>query len=342
MKKNLVTGATGIVGSHVLLSLLQKNEDVIACRQKSSNIQKVLDLFSCYTDEAQQLFEKIKWIEIDLKDVFLLELAFEGVTCVYHCAGYVSFNSVHRKHLLDTNVNGTRNVVNACIHQKVEALCYVSSLSTLHNLDITEPLDEHVFWKSSGKESDYAFSKYKAELEVWRGIEEGLNSVIVNPGVILSPVFWDQSSGRIFNTCYKGNRFYPLGTTAYIAAADVANCMIRLLENKIFGQRFILVEGNYSYKMIFSHIQKAFHKKPPFIPTKKSLLYLGWFADSILSFLFDRPALVTKAVIRSAMNTQTYSNNKIFQTLGYKFKPTFEQINFVCEKYLKVKEIAQK
>ena len=330
---NIVIGATGIVGSHVVLQLLLENQKVIACKQISSNIQQVKKLFAAYTENAEALFAKIEWRDIDLKDVFSIEDAIEGADVVYHCAGFVSFNSFERKQLMDVNVEGTKNIVNACLQKQIRALCYVSSLATMHNLDVKDSIDETVFWKTSGKESDYAFSKYKAELEVWRGIEEGLNTVIVNPGVILSPVFWNQSSARIFATCFKGNKFYPPGQTAYVSAKDVAVCMLLLVKNKNFGQRYILTEGNYTYKEIFSHIQQKFNKAPPFIRVNRAFLRLGWIADSLAAFVSDRPANITKAIIQSAFNKQVYSNRKVTEALQYQFEPALKSIDFICSCY---------
>jgi nucleoside-diphosphate-sugar epimerase len=335
MKKNLITGATGIVGSHVLFALLKNNQEVIACKQNDSDVKKVLLLFSCYTNHFQSLFDRIRWIDIDLNDLFSLEEAFEGIDHVYHCAGFVSFNRVDRKKLFEINTVGTKNVVNACLSKKVEALCFVSSMSTLHNLDVKEPITESIFWKSSGKESDYALSKYRAELEVWRGIEEGLNAVIVNPGVILSPVFWEQSSAKIFATCYKGNLFYPPGNSAYVAALDVANCMIQLLERKIFKQRFILIEGNYSYQSILSMIQTNFKRRAPIIRANKALLTLAWMAQSFIGFLHGKPPKITKSLIHSALNKQTYSNQKIVEVLQYTFVTSPKAIESICEFYIK-------
>ncbi|MEI6021951.1 MAG: NAD-dependent epimerase/dehydratase family protein, partial [Bacteroidota bacterium] len=170
-KTNIVIGATGIVGSHVVLQLLLEKQKVVACKQKSSDTNKLKRLFSVYTENSEELFASIEWREIDLKDVFSIEDAIEGADTVYHCAGFVSFNSFERKQLMDVNVEGTKNIVNACLQKQITSFCYVSSLATMHNLDVKETIDETVFWKTSGKESDYAFSKYKAELEVWRGIE---------------------------------------------------------------------------------------------------------------------------------------------------------------------------
>ncbi|MGZ4090066.1 MAG: NAD-dependent epimerase/dehydratase family protein [Bacteroidia bacterium] len=190
---NLVTGATGIIGSHVVLKLLQANKPVVAARQKNSDVAAVEKLFAYYTKESARLFQKIKWVEVDVCDIFSVEEALDGITIVYHCAGYISFDRRNREKLFKINEGGTANVVNACLLKNV-TLCHVSSIATINNLDYKDNLDETVFWKTSGRESDYAVSKYNAEREVWRGIEEGLRAVIVNPGVVLSPGFWNQSS----------------------------------------------------------------------------------------------------------------------------------------------------
>lgn len=333
-KVNVVIGATGIVGSHVLLQLLLSQQKVIACKQKSSDVSKVKRLFQFYENEGDALFETIVWQEIDLRDIFSIEAVVAGADTVYHCAGLVSFNALDRKQLMEINVDGTKNIVNACLEKGVKRLCYVSSLASLHNLDVKEAIDEKVFWKSSGKESDYAISKYKAELEVWRGMEEGIETVIVNPGVILSPVFWKQSSAKMFHTCYQGNRFYPPGKTAYVSAWDVASCMLMLMQKECYGERYILIEGNYTYKEIFSLIQINFHQKPPNIRVNRLFLRFARVLDTMAAFVSDRDALITKAIIRSAFNQQIYSNKKVLKTLDYPFEPTANYIERVCAAYV--------
>jgi nucleoside-diphosphate-sugar epimerase len=329
---NLVTGATGIIGSHVVLKLLEAGLPVLAGRQKGSDPKRVEQLFAYYTPDYKKLYEKIKWIEIDVRDLFSIEEALEGVSHVYHCAGYVSFDKRKRKKLFQINEGGTANIVNACLLKKV-SLCHVSSVVTINNLDYKTELHEEVFWKTSGKESDYAISKYNAEREVWRGIEEGLNAVIVNPGVVLSPGFWNQSSSRIFSTCYKGNLFYTMGTAGLVSASDVANIMVQLSEKKQYANRYILIEGNYSYKELFDAIQENFGRAKPKINATRFVLQLGRIADGIVSsFTKSEPAL-TKAIINSALNKQCLSNQKIIKTLGYKFEPMATVIPRVCSFY---------
>jgi nucleoside-diphosphate-sugar epimerase len=329
---NLVTGATGIIGSHVVLSLLLDSQPVLALKRPRSDISKVKELFRSYSPSYESLFEKIKWIELDIQDTYGLEAAFEGVKTVYHCAGLVSFDNRRRADLFLINEKGTANVVNACIQAGVEALCHVSTIGTLNNSDV-DVLTENVFWKRSGKESYYALSKYGAEREVWRGIEEGLNAVIVNPGVVLSPVYWDQSSGQIFRRCARGMNFYTSGSSAYISAMDASRIMISLVKGRHFGNRYILVENNYEVKTILDRIHRNFGRKAPRFMAGKSVLLMAGIIEGFFRIFSNKSRILTKSFINSALNTQKYSNLKVLKTLDYRFEPVPEVLDKICAYY---------
>ena len=326
---NLVTGATGILGSHVVLKLLQNNKPVIACKQKKSDLSKIEKLFS-YFPEGEKLFRQIAWREMDVNDVYSIEDALEGVETVYHCAGHVSFNDKDRKKLFKINETGTSNVVTACLNKKITALCYASTIATLNNSDYTQPIDENVFWKLNGKESDYALSKYGAEREVWRGIEEGLNAVIVNPGIILSPGFWNQSSSKLFTRCYNGNKFYTNGLAPYISAQDVATVMIKLIEKKQFANRYILVEGNYTFREIVDTILVNFGKPKATINANRFILNLARFFENLMSAFGGKEQLLSRNTINSAFHVQTYVNTKIKEAINYDFMPVNKVIKDIC------------
>lgn len=331
---NLVTGATGIIGSHVVLKLLQNNQKVIACKQKTSQLSKVENLFAYYTTDSKKLFEKITWVDLDICDIFSIEEILEGVNVVYHCAGMVSFNKKDKKNIYNVNEIGTRNIVNACLNKKIITLCHVSSISTINNLDYAFPLNESVFWKKSGKESDYAISKYNAEREVWRGIEEGLNAVIVNPGVVLSPGFWHQSSSKLFNLGFRGNKFYTTGSTGYVSAEDLSIIMLDLVKNRFFSNRYIVVENNYTFQQIFNMIQKNFNKPLPYFKVSITTLKILSKIESIICFFSGRAKILTKPMIYSAFSKQLYSNIKVKTDCLIEFTPIDLVIKRICEKYL--------
>ncbi len=338
---NLVTGATGIIGSHVLLQLLMNGQEVTGVRQQSSDVKRVQKLFSFYVPNHEELFRKIKWIHLDILDVFAVEDALENVSTVYHCAGFVSFSKADQKKLFRINEQGTRNIVNACLQKKVDALCHVSTIGTINNAEYPFALHEGVFWKTSGKESDYAISKYNAEREVWRGMEEGLNVVIVNPGVVLSPVFWQQSSAQIFDRCYKGNKFYTDGQTAYVSASDVSAIMVELVKQRKFGERFILVENNYPFKTIFDMVHGCLKKPVARFRVSSRILKTMGYIHRFLFRIIGKTPLLTKSLINAALNRQSYSNEKVKKTLGFTFQPVDETIRKICDFYLREHQKSQ-
>ena len=329
---NLVSGATGIIGSHVVMNLLKNGEKVIACAGPGNNKQKLKELFGYYG--CENLYDKIEWRELILNDIFSIESALENVETVYHCAGLVSFRISDRKKLYEINEEGTANMVNACLQKKV-VLCHVSSICTLNNADIKNEIDERVFWKQSGKESEYAISKYKAENEVWRGIEEGLNAVVVNPGVVLSPGFWDQSSSQIFKVCDKGVGYYTKGFSAYITANDTAKIMIELVQKKCYANRFILIEKNYTYQEILENVSFHIGKTNKLKEIGKTSIHLLYYLEQFLSFFGLRKSKLHKPLIHTLFNQQKYSNQKIHSVLNYKFESVNSEIERIAKIYRK-------
>jgi len=318
-----------------MLELLMAGKQVHGCYRRGSDREKTKHLFSYYVSAHEQLYAKIIWHEVDINDIFSIEDALDGIECVYHCAGFVSFLSSDRKKLMKVNEEGTRNVVNACLNKKIAALCHVSSLATLHNLDRRASfLDEKIFWKKSGQESDYAISKYNAEREVWRGVEEGLKAVIVNPGVIIGPGFWTQSSAKIFQTAFKGNPFYTSGSTGYVGARDVARIMIELVEKRKFGNRYVLIENNYSFKQIFTWINVGLGKRPPLMRVNRFILHVGRIFETLAHRLFKREQILSKAVINAAFNSQSYSSEKLKTELNFEFEGMENLIKKTCQIFL--------
>lgn len=328
---NLVTGATGLVGSHVLLTLLQQGKTVVATKRVNSDLDEVERVFSYYTPHYKELFQKIIWRDIDLMDVLGLDELLKDVKAVYHCAALVSLNNSDRNALLKINTEGTANIVNACIKNNIEAFCFVSSITTMQNDDVKGDIDETIFWKNKPNQNVYSLSKYLAEQEVWRGIEEGLNAVIVNPGVIVGPGNWERGTGKLFSVSYKGVKFYTGGTNGFVAANDVAAIMVELMDKKIFGERFILVENNYSFKFILQKIHEGLGKKPPQINAGKGFLNLG----RILTFMLPEDLKVSASMIETLLSKTTYSNAKIKAVISHKLTPIEDCIRFSSGVYKK-------
>lgn len=331
---NLITGASGLIGSHLAYQLLKNNEEVVAIKRAQTDIHKTKHVFSYYDSNYEELFAKIKWVDADLLDIYSLIDALEGIKTVYHCAGFVDFDPNNQKKVHQINAEGTSNLVNACLEKNIEVLCHVSSIATLQNPDKTENIDELVYWKSSPRVSNYAISKYNAEREVWRGSEEGLNVIIVNPGIVIGPGFWHQSSGKLIQTCYNGLKFYSSGGSATIDVRDVANCMIELKNKKCYNKRFVLTENNYSFQTILNEWHQAFHKPKPSIKARKIALKTAQFFDWLKHLISGSERAITSETVLSALDKNTYSNQLIKNTLNVQFIPLKDSVKFVSQSFL--------
>lgn len=314
----LVTGGTGLVGSHLLLHLIENGESVRAIYRKLETIQKTKNLFSYYKKE--NLFEKINWIEADILDVPSLEIAFENVEYVYHCAAFVSFDPKDEDLIRKTNIEGTANIVNFCLAQNVKKLCFISSIAALGDLKENEKIiTEETEWNPEKSHSDYAISKFGAEMEIWRGQQEGLNSVIVNPGVILGPRIWGEGSGIFFKKIENGFPFYFKGSTGFIAVTDVVQLMVQLMKSEVKNERFALVANTISFQELFNSMADVLKVKRPSVYVSPFVTGIIWRVDWFFSTFFKTKRNLDKETAIASYSKTSYSNEKIKNTLNVDF-----------------------
>lgn len=338
----LVTGATGLVGSHLLLHLLQNGEDVRALYKTEENIQKTKALFNWKNQSA--LFQKINWLQGCITDIPSLEIAFENIDYVYHCAAVISFNPDDEEQLRKVNIEGTANIVNFCLAKNVKKLCYVSSIAALG--DLNEPdqsqkdrsaksqiITEETEWNPEKPHSDYGITKYGAEMEVWRGQEEGLKTVIINPGIILGPGFWKNGSSEIFIRIKKGLKYYTKGATGFTTVKDVVKIMHALMKSDIEKERFIVVSEIIPFEKLSRIIAKSLGKKEPYIYLDPWMTSVAWRLDYIISVLFFKKRELSRATAK-AMHTQSnFDNSKIKNALNFKFESIETYISEIKETY---------
>jgi len=307
----LVTGGTGMVGSHLLFQLIQSGEKVRALKRNNSKTDQTLKIFSYYSSDYTNLFSKIEWLNADLLDYNSLIEALDGVNFVYHTAAMVSFKPSDKQKMMKNNIFGTANIVNACIEKNIRKFCYVSSIAALGTNEDQSPITEQTSWVVGNKNSGYSESKFNAELEVWRGIEEGLNAVIVNPAVILGSGDWQKGSPHIFETIWKGLWFYTNGTSGFVDVRDVCSIMIKLMKSEIHSERFLLVSENYTYRNVFNQIANKLNKKQPSIYATPFLAELAWRMEAIKCKILGKHPLITKETAKTAYKLRNYSNDKI-------------------------------
>ncbi|MEO8253797.1 MAG: NAD-dependent epimerase/dehydratase family protein [Flavobacterium sp.] len=314
----LVTGGTGLVGAHLVLHLIENGTAVRAIYRKKTNIQKTKSLFQRYNKLA--LFDAIEWVKADIVDVPSLEHAFANITQVYHCAAIISFDPKDEKKLRKTNIEGTANIVNFCLAKGIQKLCYVSSVAALGDLASPETIiTEETEWNPEKHHSDYAISKYGAEMEIWRGQQEGLNVIIVNPGVIIGPGFEDQGSGQLIKKIGDGLPFYTMGKTAFVAVEDVVRIMIELMQSSIVNERFILGGQNIVFKSLFNTIADTLKVKRPSIEATSFIMEITWRLYWIISLFTKKPNNLSKDTVRSFLSKNEFSNHKIKTALNTSF-----------------------
>ena len=322
----LVTGGTGIVGSHLLYFLLQENEKVRAIHRAKSDLNSVKKIFSLYTSEADSLYNKIEWVEASVNDIPALTEAFKNITRVFHCAAIISFDSSEYKLLKKVNIEGTANIVNLSLANDVKKLCYVSSVSTLGSNIIGSFISEETPWNSDEKNSVYAITKYGAEMEVWRGTQEGLDAVIVNPGVILGTSPNNDGSGVIVGLGAKGIPFYPSGSMGIVDIKDVVRAMIFLMNSEVKNEQYIVVGKNITFKELLSKLAVLFEKKPPTKKLSKGIILFISGIDWLLNKLFNTKRKVVKANVLSMFTNTTYNTDKLRDQFDFKYTPTDETL----------------
>ncbi|WP_111682340.1 NAD-dependent epimerase/dehydratase family protein [Winogradskyella tangerina] len=333
----LVTGGTGLVGSHLLFQLVSAGEKVRATYRREKTLKRIAHVFSYFSDNAESLFNSIDWVEADINDIPKLQSAFKDITHVYHCAAFVSFEPDKYYLLRKINIEGTANIVNLCIHHSIKKLCYVSSIAAIgHTENPEELITENTSWNPEADNSVYAITKYGAELEVWRGTQEGVDAVVVNPGVILGAGYWrGGSSGNLFHQIYKGMRYYVTGVVGYVDVFDVVNAMVQLMNSDIKNQRFILTSENLVFKDFQNKVAKALHVTPAKKEAKPWLLSIGWRLDWLKHKLFKTRRTLSKQSAKSFVSITKYDNSKLKNALDFEFKSIDQSIKEVCELYLK-------
>ncbi len=317
----LVTGATGFLGSELVIELCRSGLNIRCIKRSSSTINKNLLSFA----------KQIEWVDADMLDFADLETAFDGIDEVYHCAAMISFDAADKKQMIKTNVEGTANVVNLCLNLGVKKLLHVSSVAAIGKGKTDELLTEEKYWDAFDVNTSYAVSKYQSEMEVWRGIYEGLNAVMVNPSIIIGESAGVNGSGAIFKTIKDGFKYYTTGGSGFVDVHDVVQIMIALMNSDVLAERFIINAENYTYKKLFEEAAKGFGTNTPLKEAKPWMLAIAWRVAKIKKLLTGKSGGLTKDTAKSAFELQKFSNQKIMQLLNYQFKPIAESIKEITQ-----------
>jgi len=315
----LVTGATGFLGAVLARQLAAQNIPVKCIKRDASVIPEILRPYTTL----------IEWHEADILDTATLGEAFEGITQVYHCAAWVSFKQADKEPMIHTNVNGTANLVNLCLEHEAR-LVHVSSIAAIGQAKTGQLITEKNYLEETSANNIYAISKLESEMEVWRGIAEGLDAVIVNPSLIIGPTAGTEGSGKLFETVRRGLKYYTRGSCGLVDVEDVARCMILLMNSDISAERYIVNAENWTYKALADAIASCFYQKKPTTEAKPWMLELAWRSALVLATLTGKDSALDKISARAASVEQNYDNSKIIKETGFVFKPVKETIAEVC------------
>jgi dihydroflavonol-4-reductase len=317
-----VTGGNGLLGSFMIRKLISAGESFVALRRTGSNVSLLKDVA-----------DRIVWRDADIMDPVSLREALQGVTKVIHTAATVSFNPRLAHQVMDINVIGTRNVVNLCLDNGINRLVHVSSVAALGRQKGQQRIDENNKWIDTPFNNVYAKSKHLAELEVFRGLEEGLSSVIVNPSLILAGANWDVSSARLFKYAWDEKPFYMDGFVNYVDVKDVSEIIYSLLRDDVRGERYIASSGKISYKDLLTKMALQFGKKPPTIKLTKAVLNPAAVIEGFRSWLTGGEPLITRETARLAGSEFVFENTKIRNKLNFEFQPIDETLKRCCRYY---------
>ena len=321
----LITGATGFLGAELAKQLVEQGNSIRCTKRASSVIPAIL---SPYND-------KIEWVDADMMDAFALEDALEGITQVYHCAAWVSLKQSDKAPMIRTNVTGTANLVNLCTELGIRLL-HVSSVAAVGVALPGELITENHHLEETAENDGYAISKLESEMEVWRGISEGLNAVIVNPSLIIGPGTGTEGTGMIFETVRKGLKYYTAGSGGFVDVTDVAKCMIILMNSGIEGERYIINAENRYYKDITAKIAEGFSIKPPATLATPWMMGLAWRGAAIWAALTGKAPSLDKTSAEAATKVRGFDNSKIKNAIGFVFRPVDETVIEVCEAIVEI------
>ncbi len=328
----LVTGGTGLIGSHLLFHLVKDGETVRATYRDKRTIEKVTKVFGYYSDDPSNLMEHIDWVQADITNIGELEASFKDINYVYHCATLISFDPKMYKALAKINVEGTANVVNLCLKHGIKKLCHISSISAIGPSVKGNMATEDNEW-SDTQASVYGITKHDAELEVWRGSQEGLPVVIVNPGVVIGPGFWRSGSGSFFTYAAKGKKSFIPGGTGFVTVNDVVSAMMTLMASGIVQEQFIMVSQNLSYEELLQKIAPKLGVAPPTQKISFWMLEFLWRLDWLRSKLLGKRRRLTKTMAKGLYKQEIYSSAKLTEAIDFSFEDLDAAIAFSCAKF---------
>lgn len=307
-RKIVVTGATGLVGAHVVACLLAQGKKVCAVRRETSDIGYVERIVRYYGIEVAG---NLEWVVGDVRDRLAMSEIIKGAAEVYNCASMMSFDKKERDLMWSVNVDGTANVVEVALESNVESFCHLSYVGAIGHTSDGSQIDEMTVYQPDDKRTVYSQSKFRQEMEVWRGIEHGLNAVIVNPGIVVGP--YSESEKAIMAGDIASE--LGIGSMGYVDVRDVAKAMTELVEAKKYGERYILVSENISTTKL-----KEMYEKEGGVALKRNMSSIG---KALKKAIAGNKTLADSVKIAGS---RIYVSKKVKEAINIEFTPIEQSI----------------
>jgi dihydroflavonol-4-reductase len=314
----------------LLYRFRESGKNIIATYRDLKSLDKTREIFESYEKGAGAQVDYFQWKQSDILEIPSLEIAMQNVTTVYHCAAAI--DHLPFEEMKNINMRGTENVINVALAAGVKKFCHVSSIAALGEAVGNRAVNEDDFFNLDGLNTNYAITKFGAEMEAWRGTQEDMDVIIINPGVIIGEGNWKSGSGQLISKTASGNKFYTNGSSGFIDVRDVTKAMKYLTESDLKNDRYILVSENKTYREVLDLIALSLQKPKPNIQLKSGVLKL-------ISHLLKVPNLLgfstrlSMAKVQSMTSKTKYSNTKIRKILNFELTPLEETIDRVATFY---------
>jgi len=319
-----ITGGTGLIGSYIIRTLLKKGyTNLVALHRNTSS-------FNLLGQQKDEVDWKIGDIE-NVSDIYTLV---KGVDIIIHAAAIVSFDDRDSEAMISANRDGTANLVNAALANKIKKFIHISSVAALGKPESGNIISESTEWVESKNNSPYSLSKRASELEVWRGHAEGLNVSVLSPSVVLGAGNWSQTSAKIIANMHRGQKLYPAGGNGFVDVRDVAKAVVKLLDADHNGQRFLINGGNLLFKELMDEMATNYNIPKPNRAIAKWMIPVSWRLFGLISFITRKPTVYAKHTVISTSKIWKYDNHKSIEKLGMTYIPLKQTIKESCDAFL--------
>lgn len=322
-KRIFITGATGLVGSHIARLLLARGYDNITALRRPGSPD----------DLVKDVEERITWIDGDITDYDDVEKGASDADWIVHSAALISYQKRYYRKMHEVNVSGTSHIVNAALHCNVEKLLHISSMAVFTRTGGEQHVDENTPWEPTPYTSEYGLTKHKAEMEVWRGQAEGLHVNMLLPTIVMGSGYWKSGSSSMFYKAANGLSFYPVGSIGFVDVRDLALLSVLSLENEDAPTRMIANGSNHSLGHVLGRICELAGKKPPKVALPPSLAEVAWRLMAPVEWITGKEPALTKSSARTTACKQSFDNSRSLTVEGFQYTPLEQSLQDVMDNY---------